>query len=375
MKPVRIALVSDAVLPFNKGGKETRIYHLTREMVKLGYHVDIYTMRWWGKGNTFNAEGITYHALCRKYPLYSGSRRSVIEAIIFGLSTFKMFFYQFDILEVDHMPFFQLFSAKIVSLVRRKPLYATWHEVWGLIYWRQYLGHIKGTVAYGIERLSVLMPDHIVAVSNQTLIQVRQSLHYKGSLSLVSNGIDYQHINLVKAAPTKTDIIYAGRLLPHKNVDLLIGAVAELKKSHPKIQCLIIGEGPELGKLQALVSDLQLTANVKLQGFLESSDDVLAAMKASRVFVLPSSREGFGISILEAYACGLQVVTADCPENAGRHLVSTGVGIATQLNVHDIASAIDTFLSGKPKVSISKKSARQYNWQESASALVEAYAL
>jgi glycosyltransferase involved in cell wall biosynthesis len=189
MKQQRIALVSDAVFPFNKGGKETRIDYLTRELSALGYDIHIYTMQWWSGGKTTKIGSITYHAISPLYPLYTGERRSMREGILFGIATLKLLFARFDILEVDHMPFFPLFSAKIVSLLRRKPLYATWHEVWGFAYWREYLGTYLGTVAAVIESLSVRLPHHITAVSQFTYDQLRTTLHYKGSLSLVSNGV------------------------------------------------------------------------------------------------------------------------------------------------------------------------------------------
>jgi glycosyltransferase involved in cell wall biosynthesis len=375
MKPPRIALVSDAVLPFNKGGKETRIYYLTRELVRLGYQVDIYTMRWWDKGRTYNNEGITYHALCRRYPLYKQGRRSIAQGILFGLASLKMVFYKFDILEVDHMPFFQLYSAKLVCLIRRKPLYATWHEVWGRPYWREYLGHYKGIVADLVERSCVKLPDHIIAVSNQTQLELRQKLHYKGPITLISNGIDYGHIATIKPARQNYDVIYAGRLLAHKHVDLLIEAIAHLRRTQPAISCLIIGDGPEFAKLTQMVQALGLENNVTMAGFKDSSDEVLAAMKSARVFVLPSSREGFGISILEAYACGLQAVTVDCESNAARHLIKAGTGQVCALKAPAIAAAIEDLLEAKPSPKLIRQAAENYNWRTSAAALYKVYAV
>jgi glycosyltransferase involved in cell wall biosynthesis len=374
-KQLRIALVSDSVLPFHKGGKETRTYHLSKELVRLGQIVDIYTMKWWdGPKSTYTHEGVTYHALCRLYPLYTGGRRSIKEGVMFGLACFKMLAYDFDVVETDHMPYFPLFSTKIVTLLKRKPLYATWHEVVGWKAWKAYIGFSRGLIAYLIERTCVKLPDHIVAVSDNTLKQLKETLHYKGQLSLVSNGIDYANIKPIAAATTKSDIVYAGRLIPHKNVDLLIETVALLKPDHPKLTCVIIGTGPEHKKLQGLVKKYGLENNITMLGRLELSDDVYAYMKASQLFVSPSIREGFGITVLEAIACGLSVVTVNHHDNLAQYLVSKKTGIVCDTTAPAIATSIQTLLAS-PRTSTDSINAASYDWSQQASALSKAYGL
>jgi glycosyltransferase involved in cell wall biosynthesis len=63
-------------------------------------------------------------------------------------------------------------------------------------------------------------------------------------------------------------------------------------------------------------------------------------MKASSVFVLPSSREGFGIAALEAMACGLPVVTLDHPRNAVREFITDQTGFSCTADGADIADKI-----------------------------------
>jgi glycosyltransferase involved in cell wall biosynthesis len=376
VKPLKIALVSDAVLPFHKGGKETRIYHLSKELVRMGQEVDVYTMKWWDGDNTYIHEGVTYHALCRLYPLYTASgRRSIKEGIMFGLACLKMFFYGFDIIETDHMPYFPLFFTKLVTVVKRKPLYATWHEVVGFDAWKKYMGTTKGAVAYAIERVSIMLPNHIIAVSEHTQKQLRTVLHYKGKLSLVSNGIDYVRIAPVLPAAGKSDIIYVGRLIHHKHVNILVEAVALLRAQYPDVRCIIVGGGPEHATLQALVKERNLEKNVTITGRLESSDDVYAFMKASKIFVSPSTREGFGITILEAFACGLSVVTVKHKDNLAQYLVTPETGIVCELGATDIAASIKTLLERSHGPSHHTTDTASYDWSQQAIALKEAYGL
>jgi glycosyltransferase involved in cell wall biosynthesis len=76
-------------------------------------------------------------------------------------------------------------------------------------------------------------------------------------------------------------------------------------------------------------------------GFLPSHDEVLGLMKSSKVFALPSTREGFGLVVLEAAACGLPTVTLNHPDNAAQELVEDSVnGLLTRYDVTDFARAL-----------------------------------
>ena len=64
---------------------------------------------------------------------------------------------------------------------------------------------------------------------------------------------------------------------------------------------------------------------MRFYGSLEHTRDVYGLIKSSSVFVLPSVREGFGIVVVEALACGVPVITTDHPDNQARLLVEDGV--------------------------------------------------
>ena len=371
-KRLTIALVSDSVLPFHNGGKEARIDHLSKALVALGHDVHIYTMKWWSEpSNTYTHAGMTYHAICKLYPLYNGERRSFKEGIMFGFAALRMVRYSYDVLEADHMPYFPLFSIKLVSLLKRKPFFATWHEAVGLKAWQSYIGRAAGTVAYAIEHMAVRMPNHLITVSERTHDLVVSELGFKGKKTLVQNGIDYHAIAAASVAKQKSDIVYAGRLVRHKHVDTLIRAVGRLQKTNPAIRAVIIGTGPDFDRLQKMVVKLGLQKNITLTGRLEKATDVFSYMKASKVFVSPSTREGFGITILEAYACGLPVVTVNHPDNAGQYLVQPDTGIVCDLSPGALAKSIDILLSVKKKVKAAD--AERFDWSYSVAELLKAY--
>lgn len=365
MRKLKILIVSDAIYPYNKGGKEKRIFEITTRLVRLGHEVHIYCMKWWKEPVNEKVEyGVHLHAISPLYSLYSGKKRSILQAILFSLSCLKLMKENFDVIEVDHMPHLVLFSTKIVAFLKRKKLIATWNEVWGREYWKEYLG-ILGNIAYCIEWITARLPDVIIAVSKHTKDSLISSLKVKKNIYVVPNGIDLEFINDIKPSKETSDIIFAGRLLSHKNVDVLIQAIALVKKKIPNIKALIIGEGPEKLILENLVEKLHINENVKFLNFLKEQKDLYSLMKSSKIFTFPSTREGFGIAALEANACELPVITVNAKNNATKDLIVNGKnGYVVKLTPEAIAEKIYKILSfkGIRTKSAGNSQVKNYDW-------------
>jgi glycosyltransferase involved in cell wall biosynthesis len=108
----------------------------------------------------------------------------------------------------------------------------------------------------------------------------------------------------------------------------------------PELRLLIIGEGPEQGAIAKIIYELSLKERISCRGFQDDHDQIIASMKSSHICVIPSTREGFGITALEALACGLPVVTADHPANAIRDLITEENGFLSSLSSKDLADTI-----------------------------------
>lgn len=369
---MKIVYVSDAIYPYNKGGKEKRFFELTTRLASMNHEVHIYCMKWWEGPKDRVENGVHLHGICKLYPLYKGERRSIKEGILFALACLKLICVDFDVVDVDHMPFFPLYTVWLVCLLKRKKMFATWNEVWGRKYWVEYMGW-AGNISALVEQLSMLLPAKITSISSHTSAQLRNQLHYKKEIALVPAGLNYTQIGNIKPAHTRSDVIYTGRLLKHKRVDLIICAVAELKKAGQDIQCVIVGEGPEKDNLQELARKLDVVGTVKFHSFYENHDDVLSLIKASKVFAFPSEREGFGMVVIEANACGKPVITSDAPANASRELIQFGKnGSVVPLDAQRIADAISYWIGNKDDGIADDAS--QYDWDNLAIKQAGAYA-
>jgi glycosyltransferase involved in cell wall biosynthesis len=368
---MRIAFVYDAVYPYILGGVEKRVWELSSRMAKRGHEIHIYGMHLWEGERILVKEGVTLHGICKPHMLYRKGKRKITQAIVFGSAVFPSLARErFDVVDCQQFPYISALSSLIACRISRSPLVITWHEVWGN-YWYEYLG-TSGSVGKFLERIIARFSYRNIAVSEATSEGLNKIAGKAGSV-IIPNGIDLSRIDSIRPSDSVSDLIFVGRLIKEKHADLLLESVEHLKADHPSIRCTIIGDGPERTALELKASDLGIRENVQFVGFLEDPDEVIARMKSARVFVLPSTREGFGISAIEALACGIPLVTIDHPQNASRVFTSSGCGALSRLDPIDLAKKIhETIIhAGEMRESCISR-ARKYDW-ETITDMVEAY--
>jgi glycosyltransferase involved in cell wall biosynthesis len=362
---MKIAFIYDAVYPWIKGGAEKRIYQLAKGLADKGHDVHWYGVGWWwpesGKKD-IELEGIKLHGVCKPVELYQDDRRSIKEAIYFALMLlFKLRAGKYDIIDCQGFPFFSCFSAKFKTFFGRSTLVITLHEVWN-DYWYEYLGR-AGLFGKLTEKLMVRLTDKIITVSEKTKSDL-WNIKPSEEAVVIPNGIDLEEINRIEPSPSKSDIIFVGRLIKEKKADLLIKSLTTAKNTFPDIKCTIVGEGPEKDHLEKLTNELGLKDNVIFTGFLEDYQDVIAHMKSSKVLALPSVREGFGMVVMEANACGVPVVVVDHPMNAAKNLIVEGEnGFIADILEDSLSNKIVEAIESKEKlVKSSKEFAKDYDW-------------
>jgi glycosyltransferase involved in cell wall biosynthesis len=358
---MKIAFVYDVIYPYVKGGVEKRVWELATRLAKRGHEVHIFGMKYWEGDAVIRKDGVILHGVCPGSSLYTKRRRGFIEPLRFSCALLPhLLANRFDIIDCQQFPFFPALAARLATTIRKMPLVVTWHEVWG-DYWYEYLGR-KGIVGKVTETVVSRVTRNTVAVSGTTAEQLRK-LRPGIKPVLIPNGIDIAGIAATQPSNVSSDIIFAGRLIREKHADLLVEAIGLLVPDAPQLTAIIIGEGPERDHIQNLIRSQGLEDRITLRGFFADHRELIAHCKSSKVFVLPSTREGFGITALEALASGLPVVTVDHPANAVRELVDEKTGFVCALTAEDLAGTIRSALQ---KYSAMREAcivaARRYDW-------------
>jgi glycosyltransferase involved in cell wall biosynthesis len=339
---MKIAFVYDVIYPYVKGGVEKRVWELATRLSRRGHNVHLFGMKFWDGEDILIREDVFLHGVCPTQKLYFGGRRTIWQPLYFSIHLISPLLKErFDIIDCQQFPYFSCFSAKFFSKLKKIPLVITWHEVWG-DYWYEYLGW-KGFVGKTTERLVARLTSENVAVSKTTAKNLN-NLGLYHEIKIIPNGIDLTSLRSISPSSESWDIIFVGRLIKEKHADLLIHALELLLHEFPDICVLIIGEGPEYLKIKHLIDDKKMNDSIHMCGFYRNHDNLIAQLKSSKVFVLPSTREGFGISALEALACGIPVVTVDHPANAIRDLITENNGFLCSLSAQDLADKISLAL-------------------------------
>lgn len=350
---MKIGIIYDVIYPYVKGGVEKRNWEIARRLAKR-HEVHLFGMKFWDGEDVIRKEGVFLHGVCKPRALYKEEgRRSIKEALCFSLHLIRpLMKADVDVIDCSNFPYFPLFVCKL----KRKPLVATWHEVWGKKYWLEYLGW-KGYIGNLVEIISAKLPDKIVSVSEHTEAELLRVLGRKSEV--VHNGISIGDVLRIKinAKRDKNRIITAGRLLPFKNVDLIIKAMPEILKKNKKAHLVIIGEGPERERLEKLAHGLP----VEFKNFVKNHDGLLKEIKSSGVFVTQSSREGFGIIVIEALACGTAVVIP-------KYL--SGFPYARMCTIADGAQIAEKIFEAKP---VALREVAQFDWDFIAKEMESVY--
>jgi glycosyltransferase involved in cell wall biosynthesis len=366
---MKIGFVYDAVYPWVKGGAERLFYEVGRRLVKRGHEVHWWGMKSWTGTDTIENEGMLCHSLGPAVPMYHRSgRRSITEALAFGLYGLRMLGAQkLDVVDCGQFPYFHLLPLRARCWLGGTPMVVSWYEVWG-DHWYEYLGR-PGFIGKAVERTFTRIPDHIVAVSEQTRRDILGLGAPESKVELIPLGIDFRAIKQVAPSDHPHDIVYIGRLKKHKNVDALITAVALLKRSIPAVSAGIIGDGPEMENLRSRARALGVENNVTFYGAIERFEDAAAIMKAAAVFMHPSTKEGGGsITLFEANACGLPVIAVRCPNGIDPSLIEerrNGAWVES-LSPETLAAAAESLLKDRAALDALKRDsigfAKQFDW-------------
>lgn len=127
-------------------------------------------------------------------------------------------------------------------------------------------------------------------------------------LKIVHCGVEPHLFEQVQHTGNGSRLLYVGRLSAAKGLPILLNSLATLRSQYPQLQLTVVGDGEDRVELQTLSQNLNLGEVVDFVGY-KSQAEVREVMQQTDVFVLPSFAEGVPVSLMEAMAAGVPVVT------------------------------------------------------------------
>ena len=341
------------------GGAETHMHEVFGRLSEKGHQVSALVSGWTGCASRARLDGIDVHRCGGRHtfslaaPVYF--RRHLADR-------------HFDVV-VEDLNKVPLFSPRWTNA----PVVLLTHHLFGSTAFQAGpLPVAAATVLLERPIPRVYRKTPAIAVSEST----KEDMVHRGLdpelISVIPNGID---VDFFTPAPEtraeRPTLVFLGRLKRYKRVDLVIDAVRALADQGLDVDLLIAGEGDQLERLERRVHRLGLQDRVQILGFLDESAK-LDLLRRAWIHVLTSSKEGWGISNLEAAACATPSVVSDAPGLRESVLDGQTGLLVPHGNVGALSEALGALLRDSGLRERMGRQAREFaetlSWQASADA-------
>lgn len=342
------------------GGAEEHLHETFGRISAQGHEVVALVSGWRGCNPRAELDGIEVHRAGRRYTFSLAAPRYYRRHLADR---------SFDVVveDLNKVPLFARYwtDAPVVLLA---------HHLFGLTAFQA--GPIPVAAAtWVLERPipRVFRGTPTVAVSHST----KEDLVARGldgeDIDVIPNGIDLERYT-PGAGKAKSDfptLLFLGRLKKYKRVDLVVEAVCRLAAEGVDVRLLIGGTGDQENALKSLVDRKKAGSFIEFLGFV-TDEHKIEVLRSSWVHVLTSPKEGWGISNLEAAACGTPTIASDAP-GLRESVVHDRTGLLVPHgDVDALVDAIRSLVTDLERLSHMSEEARLfaegYSWTASAEA-------
>jgi glycosyltransferase involved in cell wall biosynthesis len=338
---VRVCLIYDCLFPHTVGGAERWYRNLAERLAAAGHEVTYLTLRQWEPGSEPDIPGVTVIAVGPRMELYVHGRRRIAPPLRFGAGVLwhlSRHGRRYDVVHTASFPYFSLLAAALVRRPGGYRLVTDWHEVWSADYWREYLGR-AGWIGVAVQRRCARLRQRAFCFSRLHAARLREE-GLRGELTILEG--EYAG-SLVSEDPLEPDplVVFAARMIPEKRAPSVVDAVALASDQIGGLRAVLFGDGPQRAEVRARIASLGLGELVSAPGFVDAQE-VHDALRRAICMILPSRREGYGMIVVEAAACGTPSILVREPDNAAVELIEDGVNgvLARSAAPVDLAAAI-----------------------------------
>ncbi len=311
---MRVLFVSDVYFP-RVNGVSTSIGTFRADLDRLGVQTVLVAPRYPGHDSTEDRGVVRVPG--GRVPGDPEDRRMRWRELTQALSALEG--EPFDLVHI-HTPFVAHYAAVRFARRRGLPCIETYHT-----FFEEYLHHyvpaLPRRIGRGLARAftrSQCAHVRALVAPSEPLRQVLRDYGVETPVHVIPTGLPADRFHpgdgrrfraLVGLAPGRPLVTYVGRVAHEKNIDFLVRAFAQVRRTVPEALLVIAGEGPARESLRKLVDELGLTPDVRFVGYLDRNTELLDCYAAASVFVFASRTETQGLVLLEALAQGTPVVS------------------------------------------------------------------
>ena len=308
----------------------------------------------------------------------------------FVKSTDKLLFVDADVV---HFPYFSPFFLTLPGKKLTKSV-VTIHDLIPIKYLEHYPPGIRGRLRWEIQKRRLKKVEAVITDSDYWREEIPKLTSFpKEKIFVVplAAGKEFKKLPPHQTSSIKHKynlpdnfVLYVGDVNWNKNVAGLIKAlfnlksqISNLKSKSQMLNLILVGKAfedknlKETSSIIQLIKELNLINQTKILGYVPT-EDLVAIYNLATVLCLPSFSEGFGLTVLEAMACGCPVVagkTSSLPEICGEAAV-----LVDPYDINDISRGIEKAIKNKKELGEKGiKQAAKFSWQQTANLTLEVY--
>ena len=282
------------------GGAEVHMHEIFKRIVARGHSVTLFCSSFPGAPTEEVIDGIRI--------IRQGSRNLFNYFVpLRYYSQFRHERYDIVVDDINKIPFF-------TPLFVKEPLVGIVHHLFGKSIFVE-VSLPAGLYVNIAERISfpIYRDIPIAVVSESTKQEMIAQRFPESNLHIVSNAIDHTLYRPLGRQLSSCPLIgYLGRLKKYKSVDHLLKAFQIVLHEIPNARLIVVGDGDVRQQLQELAGKLNIAASSEFTGYV-SSEEKVRWLNQMDIVVNPSAKEGWGLTVIEANACGTPVVASDVP--------------------------------------------------------------
>ncbi|MBI5022145.1 MAG: glycosyltransferase family 4 protein [Ignavibacteriales bacterium] len=284
------------------GGAEVHLHQIFSRVAKMGHEVTLYCSSFEGAPSMETIDGIKI--------IREGGRN------LFNLYVPWRYFTRFrkerfDLVidDMNKIPFF-------TPLYVREPLFFIIHHLFDKSIFRE-TSFPVALYVYLMEKLGVAVAKWkkipLMVVSESTKQEMLRHGYRRDDITFAFNCVDHKVHYLPSVVRKSKNLIgYFGRLKKYKSVDHLLQAFVRIKRELPDASLVIVGDGDYRLQLESLANALGISSSVRFTGYV-SEEEKVRLLQEMLFMVNTSAKEGWGLTVIEANACGTPVVGSNVP--------------------------------------------------------------